>query len=111
MHHTQSTKRDIKSAWVPESDWVPETDWKTKSAWVLERGFELERVRKGVARGERHSAFNQYLGWMAKENFTRQQAHKEISAWNRLNNPPLEEQDITDMFNERWHMWAEKGQE
>ena len=51
--------------WTPEHD-----DWETEPA------FELEVVRKGVGKGKRHFSFKQYLGWLIKNDYSKDEAKK-----------------------------------
>ena len=90
------------SAWETE-----DSAWETEdTGWETEDGFDLERVRQGVAREERHRALKQYLGWMVKQGYSRDDALEAILAWNRLNTPPLDEEVLKLLFDHYWSKWS-----
>jgi hypothetical protein len=67
--------------------------------------FELEKVRQGVPKGKRHLTLKQYLGWMVKENYTKENAKETILTWNMLNRPPIPESEIIYDFERFWALW------
>ncbi len=100
MDKKHNNRKKRKSAWIPESE------WKTESVWELEQPFELDCVKKGVSKGNRHYSLKQYLGWMVKQKYTKQQALDTLLAWNKLNDPQLEEKEVIELFNKYWTEWT-----
>jgi hypothetical protein len=83
------------------NNWIPEPD-----DWETEPAFELELVRKGVPKGNRHFSFKQYLGWMAAQGYVKEDAKKVIISWNELNRPPIPTHEIVSDFERYWALWC-----
>jgi len=89
-----------------KSDWDTEPD-----DWETEPAFELEVVRKGVGKGKRHFSFKQYLGWMVKEDYSKDEAKETILTWNQLNRPPIADSELKYLFEFYWAMWCKAPKE
>ncbi len=86
--------------------WTPERD-----PWDTYPPFELEVVRRGVAKGKRHFSFKQYLGWLIKNDYSKDEAKETIFAWNQLNHPPIPESELKYLFEFYWAMWCKLPEE
>lgn len=89
------------------SQWTTKDAWQTEDEWDTEERFDLEGVRKGVAKGNRHHAFHQYLGWLVKEKYSKSDAMAELIAWNKLNHPPIPENELKYEIEFYWAMWMD----
>lgn len=86
--------------------WTPEHD-----SWDTYPPFELEVVRRGVVKGKRHFSFKQYLGWMVKEDYSKDEAKETILAWNQLNRPSIPDSELKYLFEYYWAMWCKLPEE
>ena len=77
--------------------------------WKTEEPFNLELVRKGVAKGNRHHAMHQYLGWMIRKQYLKVDALVELVTWNCHNQPPIPWKDFIEEFRLCWQEWVLKN--
>ena len=86
-------------------------DNQERNAWQLEEAFDLERISQGISKGKRHFSFKQYLGWMVKKGYSKDDALQIILAWNRLNSPPIPEEELKYLFEYYWAIWRKLPEE
>ena len=62
--------------------------------WALEDGFDASDIDSGVPEGRRHDTLVKYVGLLVAQDTPVQDIFIKVTAWNRLNTPPLEQHEL-----------------
>jgi len=72
----------------------------------LNSGSLRQYIENGVSDGLRHTALVAYIGALIKSCFREEEALVKILAWNKLNRPPLPENEVIKTVHDRYEQWG-----
>jgi hypothetical protein len=72
----------------------------------LNSGNLRQQIENGVSEGLRHTTLVGYIGALIKSCFREEEALEKILAWNKLNQPPLPEDEIFKTVHDCYEKWG-----
>jgi hypothetical protein len=72
----------------------------------LNSGSLRQYIENGAPDGMRHTTLVRYIGALIKSCFREEEALVKILAWNKLNQPPLPENEVIKTVHDRYEKWG-----
>ena len=72
----------------------------------LNSGSLRQYIENGAPDGMRHISLIRYIGALIKSCFREEEALVKILSWNKLNRPPLPENEVIKTVHDRYEKWG-----